>query len=134
MGIRFRKSVKIAPGVHLNIGKESAGVSVGSKCSGISYNSKTGARKRFSVPGTGVSYSEKIGGTSDVSLTSKKHKTIRKEVFSIAILIVIAGILAQIVVDQTGLNVLWCAYIVVVIIGIKRFVYKIKKVNEHTKE
>ena len=30
MGIRFRKSVKIAPGVHLNIGKESAGVSVGS--------------------------------------------------------------------------------------------------------
>ena len=134
MGIRFRKSVKIAPGVHLNIGKKSAGVSVGSKCSGISYNSKTGARKRFSVPGTGVSYSEKIGGTSDVSLTSKKHKTIRKEVVSLAILIVIAGILAQIVVDQTGLNVLWCAYIVVVIIGIKRFVYKIKKVNEHTKE
>lgn len=134
MGIRFRKRVKIAPGVHLNIGKESAGVSVGSKCSGISYNSKTGARKRFSVPGTGVSYSEKIGGTSDVSLTSKKHKTIRKEVFSLAILIVIAGILAQIVVDQTGLNVLWCAYIVVVIIGIGRFVNTIKKINKHTQE
>ena len=54
MGIRFRKSVKIAPGVRLNIGKKSAGISVGGKFGGISYNSKTGARERFSIPGTGV--------------------------------------------------------------------------------
>ena len=54
MGIRFRKSVKIAPGVRLNIGKKSAGISVGGKFGGISYSSKTGARERFSIPGTGV--------------------------------------------------------------------------------
>ena len=31
MGLRFRKSIKILPGVKLNLGKKSAGVSVGTK-------------------------------------------------------------------------------------------------------
>ena len=49
MGLRFRKSVKIAPGVKLNIGKKSVGVSVGGKHGGVSFNSKTGARARISA-------------------------------------------------------------------------------------
>ena len=59
MGLRFRKSVKIAPGVKLNIGKKSVGVSVGGKHGGGSFNSKSGARARISAPGTGLSYSKK---------------------------------------------------------------------------
>jgi len=64
MGFRFHKSIKIAPGVKLNIGKKSMGVSVGNKFGGVSYNTKTGAHTRASVPGTGISYTEKIGDTS----------------------------------------------------------------------
>lgn len=64
MGFRFRKSIKIAPGVRINLGKKSAGISVGGKRGGISYNSRTGARARVSAPGTGLSYSAKIGGSS----------------------------------------------------------------------
>lgn len=60
MGFRYRKSIKIAPGVKLNVGKKSVGVSVGNKYGGISVNSKTGASTRVSVPGTGISYTEKI--------------------------------------------------------------------------
>lgn len=60
MGLRFRKSIKIAPGVRANLGKKSVGVSVGGKRGGVSYNSKTGARARASAPGTGLSYSTKI--------------------------------------------------------------------------
>ena len=60
MGMRFRKSIKIAPGVKLNIGKKSVGISIGGKCGGISVNSKTGARVRTSIPGTGISFSEPI--------------------------------------------------------------------------
>lgn len=62
MGIRFRKQVKIAPGVKLNIGKKSVGVSVGGKVAGVSYNTKTGARARVTAYGTGLSYSKKLGG------------------------------------------------------------------------
>lgn len=64
MGMRFRKSIKIAPGVKLNLGKKSAGISIGGKHGGVSFNSRTGARARVSAPGTGLSYSTKIGGTS----------------------------------------------------------------------
>ena len=61
MGFRFRKSIKLAPGIKLNIGKKSTGISIGNKYGGISFNSKTGARSRASIPGTGISYSTKIG-------------------------------------------------------------------------
>lgn len=64
MGFRFRKSIKIAPGVKVNLGKKSVGVSVGGKYGGVSVNSRTGARARVSAPGTGLSYSSKLGGSS----------------------------------------------------------------------
>ena len=56
MGFRFRKSVKLMPGVRLNLGKRGASVSVGGK--GLTCNiSKKGARTTVGLPGTGVSYS-----------------------------------------------------------------------------
>lgn len=69
MGLRFRKSVTIMPGVRVNFGKKSVGVSIGNKYGGVTVNSKTGVHTRVSIPGTGVSYTEKIsdfGKTSDV--------------------------------------------------------------------
>lgn len=60
MGFRFRKSFKIAPGVKLNLGKKSAGLSVGGKYGGVSFNTRTGARGRVSIPKTGLSYSTKL--------------------------------------------------------------------------
>lgn len=62
MGFRFRKSVKIAPGVRLNFGKKSTGISIGNKYGGVSMNSKSGVKARASLPGTGVSYSKKLSG------------------------------------------------------------------------
>lgn len=63
MGLRFRKSIKIAPGVKLNLGLKSVGVSIGGKHAGISVNSRTGATARVSAGhGTGLSYVTKIGG------------------------------------------------------------------------
>lgn len=61
MGLQFRKSFKIAPGIKVNLGKKSAGISVGNKYGGFSFNSKTGARVRVSAPGTGLSYSSNLG-------------------------------------------------------------------------
>lgn len=63
MGLRFRKSIKIAPGVKLNLGGKSASVSIGKR--GASVNvSKNGVRGTVGIPGTGISYSEKIIGRS----------------------------------------------------------------------
>lgn len=73
MGLRFKKSIKIAPGVKMNVGKKSVGISVGGKHGGLSFNSRTGARARVSAPGTGLSYSTKIGKGKKKS--SHKNKT-----------------------------------------------------------
>ena len=56
MGFRFRKSVKIAPGVRATIGKKSASISVGTK--GTRYTVNTSGRKTTTVgvPGTGLSH------------------------------------------------------------------------------
>lgn len=64
MGMRFRKSFSIAPGVRFNVGSKSMGVSVGNKFGGVSYNTRTGTRARVSAPGTGLSYYKKIGSSS----------------------------------------------------------------------
>lgn len=76
MGLRFRKSIKIAPGVKVNIGKKSVGMSVGGKYGGISMNSRTGTRARVSAPGTGLSYTTSLDGkrSSKRAVTSSSSK------------------------------------------------------------
>ena len=63
MGFRFRKSFKIAPGVRLNIGKKSVGISAGVKGARVSVNSSGRKTTTVGIPGTGLSYqkTEKIG-------------------------------------------------------------------------
>ncbi|MCB8883829.1 DUF4236 domain-containing protein [Acidisoma cellulosilytica] len=55
MGFRFRRSVRIAPGLRLNLSKSGPSLSVGGK--GATFNiSKKGTRATFGIPGTGISY------------------------------------------------------------------------------
>ena len=57
MGLNFRKSFKIAPGVRVNVGKKGvSSVSVGGKGARVSVGKK-GTRTTVSAPGTGLSYS-----------------------------------------------------------------------------
>lgn len=83
MGFRFRKSVKIAPGVRLNIGKKSVGISAGVKGARVSVNSSGRKTTTVGLPGTGLSYSktEKIGGrkTTTRSAPSNNAQPIRPD-------------------------------------------------------
>jgi hypothetical protein len=56
MGFRFRESIKILPGIRLNVGKEGINsVSVGGR--GATTNiGKHGTHTTYSIPGTGISY------------------------------------------------------------------------------
>jgi hypothetical protein len=57
MGLRFHKSLKLIPGVRLNLSKGMPSVSVGGK--GLTFNiGKKGAKTTVGLPGTGLSYSE----------------------------------------------------------------------------
>ncbi|MFJ8264777.1 DUF4236 domain-containing protein [Peribacillus asahii] len=74
MGLRFRKSFKIAPGVRLNISNKSTGLSFGGK--GLRYSINSNGRRTTSVgiPGTGLSYVS----TSNNSYKTKAYQA-RKE-------------------------------------------------------
>lgn len=56
MSWRFRKSVKIAPGVRLNVGKKSVGLSAGPRGAKVSVNSRGQMGRSVGIPGTGVSH------------------------------------------------------------------------------
>jgi hypothetical protein len=69
MGFNFRKSIKIAPGIKLNISKNGiSSISAGTKGARVSVGKK-GTRTTVGAPGTGLSYthykSHKKTGSSD---------------------------------------------------------------------
>ena len=70
MSYRFRKSVKLAPGVRMNVGKRGLGLSAGPR--GASYTVNTSGRKTASVglPGTGLSYRSSLGASGNRSSRS----------------------------------------------------------------
>lgn len=63
MGLRFRRSIKICPGVRLNFSKSGISTTVGGKGFTMTSGSR-GTYVNAGLPGTGISVREKIGGTS----------------------------------------------------------------------
>ena len=118
MGFRFRKSVKIAPGVRVNIGKKSASVSVGPK--GMKQTFSTTGRKTTTVgiPGSGLSYSSssKMGGGSrsgntgsGVLTPASERPTSPKSKAVALILCIFLGVVGahRYYVGKIGTGVLW---------------------------
>lgn len=68
MGLNFRKSIKIADGLKLNLSKSGVSLSAGKR--GARYTVSSSGRRTATVgiPGTGISYSKTFG-------TKKKKKS-----------------------------------------------------------
>lgn len=61
MGFRFGRSIRIAPGIRINLGKRGASISVGGR--GLTTNiNHQGYRTTVSLPGTGASYATQRKG------------------------------------------------------------------------
>ncbi|WP_445321761.1 DUF4236 domain-containing protein [Paenibacillus sp. FSL H3-0310] len=71
---RFRKSINLGGGVKLNLGKKGVGISAGVKGARVSAG-PSGKRATVSLPGTGLSYSKKIGGGKS-SHSSRSNPTL----------------------------------------------------------
>ena len=70
MGVRFRKSFKIAPGVKLNVGKKSSSVTFGGKGLHYTINSKGKRTASVGIPGSGIYYTK----TNSKSTKSKNRE------------------------------------------------------------
>lgn len=60
MGIRFRKSIKIAPGVRINLSKSGVSATLGPKGASIGVG-RRGVFANLGIPGSGVFYRKKLG-------------------------------------------------------------------------
>jgi hypothetical protein len=76
MGLRFRKSFKIAPGVRLNVSNKSTGLSFGGKGLRYSINSNSRRTASIGIPGTGLSYVST--SSSGKSYKTKAYQTYRQ--------------------------------------------------------
>lgn len=61
MTLRFRKSIKIMPGVRLNASLSGLSATVGRRGASVNIG-KRGVRGTVGVPGSGLSYSERLSG------------------------------------------------------------------------
>lgn len=63
MGFRYRKSIKLSPGLRLNLSKSGVGFSAGVKGARVSVGPR-GTKFTASVPGTGISYQKTLSSGS----------------------------------------------------------------------
>ena len=129
MGLRVRKSIKVAPGVKLNVGKKSVGVSVGGKHGGVSVNSKSGVNTR-------ISYTQHVSNKNHPSSgkSSKQNSSVVSPgaflfIGSILIIIGVATISVGSFVNEVtgGGPILWCIGGFCILLGIINIIQFKKK-------
>ncbi|MGE1562071.1 DUF4236 domain-containing protein [Pantoea septica] len=92
MGFRFRKRIKIAPGLHLNLSKSGVSASIGGKGATINVGRK-GVRSTLGIPGTGLSHTSqlaKFSATDAVASSDRAPKAAKSaltQLFKLAILL-----------------------------------------------
>jgi Protein of unknown function (DUF4236) len=59
MGFRFRKTIKLLPGVRLNLSKTGVSASIGERGATVNLSDR-GARGTVGLPGTGLSYTGQL--------------------------------------------------------------------------
>ena len=60
MSLRFRRSLRLAPGIRMNFGMRGASLSLGGRGSGVTFGSR-GVTSHFGIPGTGLSLQQRSG-------------------------------------------------------------------------
>lgn len=110
MGYRFRRSVKILPGVRLNFSQRGTGVSFGVK--GARYSiSPTGRRTvSTSIPGTGISYVETIKGSKSKQKSAETRRVfLERNKTTVLLLCVFLGVFGihRFYTGKSGTGWLW---------------------------
>jgi hypothetical protein len=73
MGFRFRRSIRVVPGLRINLSKSGPSLSVGGRGATVNINER-GARTTVGLPGSGLSYSTtrtrwgRVGGSTSLGV------------------------------------------------------------------
>lgn len=75
MGLRFRKSLTLFKGLKLNFSGSGVSLTVGGRGHSVTY-SKKGTYVNLGIPGTGISYRQKVSGGSSAKRKSRSGGTV----------------------------------------------------------
>lgn len=67
MGIRFRKRIKLAPGLHLNLSGSGLSLSAGPRGASMTFGGRGGTYMNTGIPGTGLYARERVGAAPRAS-------------------------------------------------------------------
>jgi hypothetical protein len=73
MGFRFRRTVRLLPGLRLNLSKSGVSASVGTRGAWLTFGRK-GARATVGLPGTGISYTTTRSARENRSIGTPPRK------------------------------------------------------------
>ena len=77
MGLRFRRSIKIAPGLRMNFSLAGIGYTLGARGMSVGVG-KNGTALNVGVPGTGLSYRQQISSSKLVNRTTKNERVTKE--------------------------------------------------------
>lgn len=87
MGWRFRRTIKVAPGIRLNVSKSGVSTTIGSRGASVNIG-KRGVYRNLSIPGTGLYRRDKISGGAPAQRKAKTRQpansTIAKQEVSVS--------------------------------------------------
>ena len=78
MGFRFRRSIRIAPGLRVNVGRRGVSLSAGVRGASLTFGSR-GTYANVGIPGTGLSYRQKLGGGSEQRRAAMTQQRLERE-------------------------------------------------------
>ncbi|MEM7355449.1 MAG: DUF4236 domain-containing protein [Acidobacteriota bacterium] len=74
MGLRFRRTLKLIPGVRLNVGLRGASVSIGGQVGRVTIGT-SGTTLSTGIPGTGISFQQKLTSSDSARRTRRSTAT-----------------------------------------------------------
>jgi len=77
MGFRFRRSLKLFPGLKINFSKSGPSLSVGGRGHTLNVSIR-GARATVGIPGTGLSYSKRLSAPPKTTSTPAPYQETSK--------------------------------------------------------
>ena len=92
MGFRFRRTVRLLPGLRLNVSKSGVSASVGTRGAWLTFG-RNGTRATVGLPGTGISYTTTSSTDENQNVgTAPRRASARWLVVLLTMLAIAAGI------------------------------------------
>ncbi|OCL86268.1 DUF4236 domain-containing protein [Arcobacter porcinus] len=90
MALRFRKSIKILPGIRVNISSKGTSLNVGPRGSSISIG-KQGVYSNTSIPGIGISFRKKISNNIKTERALKQQRLSEQQIINVSLSLIDDG-------------------------------------------